>query len=91
MTKKYPRYLAPVIFILADYLAIVGAEKLALWCRNWNVVYNIPAQYIYLWVPLIFFVFLFRKTYQANIPSLLDGRCAVRICGQPLAPHRRHR
>ena len=81
MNRKYIRYLAPLVFILADYLAIVGAEKLALWCRNWNVVYNIPAQYIYLWVPLIFFVFLAQAHAYTKMQPMLDavrkGFCAV--------------
>lgn len=73
MTKKYLRYLVPVVFILADYLAIVGAEKLALWCRNWNVVYTVPAQYTYLWVPLIFFVFLAQTQVYTKMQPLLDS------------------
>lgn len=54
MSTKYARYLVPIIFMLADYIAIVAAEKLALWIRNWNVVYTIPAPYLYIWVPLVF-------------------------------------
>ena len=73
MSKKYPRYLVPVLFILADYAAIVGAEKLALWCRNWNVVYTVPAQYTYLWVPLIFFVFLAQTQVYTKMQPLLDS------------------
>lgn len=73
MSKKYPRYLVPVLFMLADYAAIVGAEKLALWCRNWNVVYTVPAQYTYLWVPLIFFVFLAQTQVYTKMQPLLDS------------------
>nr|WP_302297379.1 undecaprenyl-phosphate galactose phosphotransferase WbaP [Mitsuokella multacida] len=59
--------------MLADYAAIVGAEKLALWCRNWNVVYTVPAQYTYLWVPLIFFVFLAQTQVYTKMQPLLDS------------------
>lgn len=73
MTTKYARYLVPIIFMLADYIAIVAAEKLALWIRNWNVVYTIPAPYLYLWVPLVFFVFLVRTRVYTQMQPWLDS------------------
>ena len=57
----------------ADYTAIVAAEKLALWIRNWNVVYRIPSAYIYIWVPLVFFVFLARSQVYTKMQPLLDS------------------
>ncbi|MDY2685174.1 MAG: undecaprenyl-phosphate galactose phosphotransferase WbaP [Selenomonadaceae bacterium] len=73
MTKKYPRYLALLVFLLADYLAIVGAENLALWCRNLTVTYTVPLQYTYFWVPLIFFVFLAQTHAYTKMQPLLDS------------------
>lgn len=73
MSKRYPHYLVPVFFMLADYVAIVAAEKLALWCRNWNAVYVIPSQYTYFWVPLIFFVFLAQARAYTKMQPLLDS------------------
>lgn len=73
MTTKYARYLVPIIFMLADYIAIVAAEKLALWIRNWNVVYTIPAPYLYIWVPLVFFVFLARTRVYTQMQPWLDS------------------
>mgnify|MGYP000178739525 CR=1 FL=1 len=73
MTKKYPRYLALLVFLLADYLAIVGAENLALRCRNWTVTYTVPLQYTYFWVPLIFFVFLAQTHAYTKMQPLLDS------------------
>ena len=59
--------------MVADYTAIVAAEKLALWIRNWDVVYRIPRAYIYIWVPLIFFVFLARSQVYTKMQPLLDS------------------
>ena len=73
MKTKCARFLVPLIFILADYTAIVAAENLALWLRNWTVVYRIPSAYIYIWVPLIFFVFLARSQVYTKMQPLLDS------------------
>ena len=73
MKTKYARFLVPLIFMAADYTAIVAAENLALWLRNWNVVYRIPSAYIYIWVPLIFFVFLASSRIYTKMQPLLDS------------------
>lgn len=73
LTKHYQHYLCTLIFALTDYIAIVAAEKLALWIRNWNVTYSIPAQYIYIWVPLIFFVFIVQTHVYTRMQPILDS------------------
>lgn len=62
-----------MLFALTDYIAIVAAEKLALWMRNWNIVYTIPAQYIYIWVPLVFFVFIAQTHIYTKMQPVLDS------------------
>lgn len=57
----------------ADYTAIVAAENLALWLRNWTVVYRIPSAYIYIWVPFVFFVFLARSQVYTKMQPRLDS------------------
>ena len=57
MKAQYQRYIAPVLFLATDYVAILLAEKLALWVRNLTVSYQIGSGYIYFWVPIVFLVF----------------------------------
>ncbi|WP_337802241.1 undecaprenyl-phosphate galactose phosphotransferase WbaP [Mitsuokella jalaludinii] len=73
MSRQYQHYLCPLIFVLTDYLAIVTAEKIALWIRNWNVVYTIPGAYIYIWVPLVFFVFIIQTHIYTKMQPILDS------------------
>lgn len=71
---RWQRFLLPVVFIAADYAAIVMAEWAALFLRNlmdfWaKAYYMIDAKYLYLWVPLFFIVSLTATgTYSAARP-----------------------
>lgn len=73
MKQQYPRYVAPLLFLVTDYLAILLAEKLALWVRNLTVTYHIGSGYIYFWVPVVFLVFLAQSQVYTKMQSLLDS------------------
>lgn len=71
---RWQRYLLPLIFAAADYLAVVLAEGCAVALRNavdfWrHSQYGIPDAYEYIWVPLVFIVFLnLMHTYRQAQP-----------------------
>ena len=73
MKAQYQRYIAPVLFLATDYVAILLAEKLALWVRNLTVSYQIGSGYIYFWVPIVFLVFLAQSQVYTKMQSLLDS------------------
>lgn len=73
MKTQYQRYIPPVLFLATDYLAILLAEKLALWVRNLTVSYQIGSGYIYFWVPVVFLVFLAQSQVYTKMQSLLDS------------------
>ena len=58
---------------MTDYLAIVTAEKAALGIRNLDVIYTIPWKYIYIWVPLVFFVFFAQTQVYTKMQPILDS------------------
>ena len=75
--KKYHRYLLPALFLLLDYLAIVGAESSAILLHDMfggleHVSEMIHREYIYVWVPLVFLLFLTRsRAYKRMQPIML--------------------
>lgn len=73
MTQRYRHFLCSLIFVMTDYLAVVTAEKMALWLRNLNVHYTISWNYIYIWVPLVFFVFFAQTQVYTKMQPILDS------------------
>ena len=76
---RHQRYLYPVLFLILDYLAILLAEKEALWLHHLlegNLLpapYRIAPQYVYLWVPLIFILFLGQSHAYRQMQSIVDA------------------
>ena len=76
-SARYARYLYPVLFILLDYIAILLAEQEALGLHHLidrhTAPYAIAPQYIYLWIPLIFILFLGQAHAYRQMHSILDS------------------
>lgn len=76
-SARYARYLYPVLFILLDYVAILLAEQEALGLHHLidrhTAPYAIAPQYIYLWIPLIFILFLGQAHAYRQMHSILDS------------------
>ena len=72
--RKWQHYLLPILFLLADYLAVVVAEWSGIGLRNildtWNhAEYTLKPIFIYFWVPAFFLGFLkLNHTYQSQQP-----------------------
>lgn len=71
-SARYARYLYPVLFILLDYIAILLAEQEALGLHH-LIDRHIAPQYIYLWIPLIFILFLGQAHAYRQMHSILDS------------------
>lgn len=71
--QNLQRYLAPLVFAAADYLAITIALLLALIARDavGDTAFSLPRIYLWLWIPLIYIVFLcLAGAYDRRRPSL---------------------
>lgn len=71
--QNLQRYLAPLVFAAADYLAITVALLLALIARDavGDTAFSLPRIYLWLWIPLIYIVFLcLAGAYDRRRPSL---------------------
>ncbi|WP_296769273.1 undecaprenyl-phosphate galactose phosphotransferase WbaP [Selenomonas sp.] len=69
--RKIGHYFGPLVFVAADYAAIVLTGQLA------NMVYDqsISRSYIYLWLPLTFLLFLLQsRAYSAMQPFIYTVR-----------------
>lgn len=71
--ESITRYLAPLVFLLADYLAITLALLVALVVRGivGDSAFSLPRIYLWLWIPLLYLVFFaLSHAYDRGRPSL---------------------
>ena len=71
------RFLPTVIFIVLDYAAIVGAEFISFFIRNYvdfwnNAIYFYSYSYIFFFVPCLFIIFLTNSNSYRQMKPIVD-------------------
>ncbi|VBB09310.1 bacterial sugar transferase [Lucifera butyrica] len=86
---KIGRYLAPLLLMAADYIAVVAALSVTLYMRNTILLYNLPSLvsyqvnhvYIYFIIPLVYLMFfIYDGIYHRRIPFWNIVEKIFKIC-----------